>query len=95
MVPEKSLLGKISKSDSNDGWRDDKFPRIIHFSSNSLKTIESLVLEGEAIAYLPDYYAERSEMVKLKIPDCPYHCKQNISLFTKDKKRAGWLNHLF
>jgi len=95
VIPQKNILGRINKSDSHDGWRDDKFPRLILFSSSSLKTIENLVLAGEAIAYLPDYFGEKSEMLKLEITGCPYYCKQKVKVFTRDKKRSGWLNSLF
>jgi DNA-binding transcriptional LysR family regulator len=95
VVPREDILGKISKSDSVDGWRDDKLPRKIIYSSTSLKTIESLVLEGEAIAYLPDFYGNQSDLIKLKIIGCPYYCKQKVRLFTKDKSRSGWINQLF
>jgi DNA-binding transcriptional LysR family regulator len=95
VIPQNDILGRISKSDSNDGWRDDKFPRKISYCSASLKTIESLVFAGEAIAYLPDFYGEKSDMFKLEISGCPYYCNQKVRLFTKDKKRSGWINHIF
>lgn len=95
VVPQKNILGKISKSDSSDGWRDDKFPRSIKFSSASLKTIETLVHQGEAIAYLPEYFGSESGFDKLEIDGCPYHCKQKVAIFTKNKRRSGWLNTIF
>lgn len=95
VVPENNILGRINKSDSSDGWRDDKFPRIVSYYSNSLKVIESLVLEGEAIAYLPDHFGEKSGMYKLEINGCPYYCKQKVRIFTRDKTRNGLLNNLF
>jgi DNA-binding transcriptional LysR family regulator len=95
VVPQNNILGRINKSDSSDGWRDDKFPRIISYFSSSLKTIENLVLEGEAIAYLPDYFGEKSNMLRLDISGCPYYCKQKVKIFTRDKKKSGLLNNLF
>ena len=95
VVPQNHIFGRINKSDSRDGWRDDKFPRIISYSSNSLKSIENLVLEGEAMAYLPDYMASNIEMKKVEIKGCPYFCKQKVKIFTKDKKKSGLLNNLF
>jgi DNA-binding transcriptional LysR family regulator len=95
VVPKNNILGKISKSDSTDGWRDDKFPRLISFTSGSLKTMESLVERGEAIAYLPEYFGSESGLEKIAIVGCPYYCKQKVTLFTKNKSRSGWLNSLF
>jgi len=95
VTPQNQLLGKINKSDSKDGWRDDKFPRKISFISTSLKTIENLVHSGQAIAYLPDYYGFEAGFTLLNIDGCPYHCKQKVKMFTADKKQHGWLNQLF
>ncbi|MEZ4742940.1 MAG: LysR family transcriptional regulator [Bdellovibrionota bacterium] len=95
VVPQKNIFGKISKSDSNDGWRDDMLPRQIMYTSASLKTIEALVLHGDAIAYLPEYFGVKSGFEKLKVDGCPYHCSQKVKLFTKNKQRSGWLNSVF
>lgn len=95
VVPQSDILGRINKSDSTDGWRDDKFPRKISYISNSLKTIESLLYSGLAIAYLPDFFGANSGFLKLNIEGCPYSCKQKVRLFTKDKKRSSWINELF
>ncbi len=95
VVPKNNILGKISRSDSTDGWRDDKFPRKIKYTSSSLKTLENLVRSGRAVAYLPEYHGDSSGFEKLNIEGCPYHCKQKVVLFTKNKLRSGWLNTLF
>ena len=90
-----NLLGNIMKDNLNDGWHDDHFPHQISYYSSSLKTIEGLVKEGLAMAYLPEYLGEQGNMIKLSLSDCPYHCKQKVKMFTRDKKRAGWLKTLF
>lgn len=96
--PNKSLLGEVGNKQSVDGWRDDKFERIINFKSSSLKLIEELVSQGKALAYLPDYLAEpyinSKQWVVLKVTGCPYSCQQKVKLITKSPIDAGWIRHL-
>ena len=89
------ILGGTGKSQSLDGWRDDKFPRRIDFVVSSLRLLEELVVNATAIAYLPAYFAEQIQVGALKISDCPYSCKQSVRLFCRDHKQAGWMNQLF
>jgi DNA-binding transcriptional LysR family regulator len=97
--PSSALLGKVQDKQSLDGWRDDKFPRKIHFKSESLKMIEELVTSGEALAYLPDYLAKdhlvRGEWEVLKVSGCPYTCEQKIRLLTKAPLELGWIRQVF
>lgn len=93
--PDSAVLGRISKSDSIDGWRDDKFPREIKYKVCGLKLMENLVREGSAIAYLPDYFVESSGLIPLKVSGCPYSCQQTVRIVTKDPSALGWLNHVW
>lgn len=95
VVPSTTIWGKIDKSDSPDGWRDDKLPRWVRYRCASLKTIEELVTDGSAIVYLPNYHGAKLGFQKLDIDGCPYHCRQKVKMFTKDKNATGWLNQLF
>jgi DNA-binding transcriptional LysR family regulator len=95
VVPDTNILGKIKNSDSSDGWRDDKFKRKIAYTSSSLKTIESLVFSGKAIAYLPSYLGEQLPFLKIDIKDCPDYCKQRVTLFAINKERSGHIQNLF
>ena len=65
--PNRRLLGVVGAKQSMDGWRDDKFPRRIGFLASSLKLMEELVVEGQAVAYLPDYYARQIDVLPLKV----------------------------
>lgn len=93
--PNNPLLGKVGLKQSLDGWRDDKFPRKIEYLTSSLKSLEKILIEGKAIAYLPDYFGESLDVLPLNIPDCPYSCHQKIKLITRDSKRVGWINQIF
>jgi DNA-binding transcriptional LysR family regulator len=93
--PDLAILGKISKSSSIDGWRDDKFPRKIKYKVGGLKMIKNLIKEGLALGYLPDYFVESLNLVTLKISGCPYTCQQTVRLVAKDPSSLGWLNRLW
>lgn len=93
--PEDFILGRIVKSSTTDGWRDDKFPRKIAFKTGSLKMLENLIQEGMALGYLPDYYIKNTALVPLKITGCSYTCQQTIRVVTKDPDALGWLSTLW
>lgn len=93
--PSNPLLGKIGPKQSLDGWRDDQFPRKVDYLTSSLKIIEEMVVNGQAIAYLPDYFCENLSIEALKISDCPYACVQKIKLVARNPKDIGWINQLF
>ncbi len=92
--PSNPLLGKIGAKQSLDGWRDDQFPRKVTYQTSSLKILENLVVGGYAVAYLPDYFAERLKIESLKISGCPYTCHQKIKLVTRKNHSLGWLNQI-
>lgn len=93
--PDSAILGRIAKAASIDGWRDDKFPRQIKYKVCGLKLMETLVSNGMALGYLPEYFIESAGLVPLKISGCPYSCHQTIRLITKDPTALGWLNKLW
>lgn len=93
--PNHPLLGKVGLKQSFDGWRDDQFPRKVEYLTSSLKILEELVLRGQALAYLPDYYAKRLGLLTLKILGCPYSCTQKVYLVAKNPKDRSWMNQWF
>lgn len=93
--PNHPLLGKVGLKQSIDGWRDDQFPRQVEYLTSSLKLLEELVCRGQALAYLPDYYAKRLDVEVLKISGCPYTCVQKVRVVAKNPKDRSWLNQWF
>ncbi len=93
--PESALLGKISKSASLDGWRDDKFPRQIRYRASGLKIMEKLLQRGHVLAYLPDYYVKELDLVSLNIIGCPYSCQQTVKVICKDPEAMGWMSRVW
>lgn len=95
VLPDSAILGKIDKSLSIDGWRDDKFPRQIKYKVCGLKLIEQLISNKMAIGYLPDYYIQQTDLVPLKVSGCSYSCTQTVRIIAKDPASLGWLNKLW
>lgn len=93
--PESAVLGKIAKSDSIDGWRDDKFPRKIKYKVCGLKLMENLIREGTALAYMPDYFVKSSDLQVLKVSGCPYSCQQTVRIICKEPSSLSWLSKLW
>ena len=93
--PSHPILGKVGLKQSLDGWRDDQFPRKVEYLTSSLKLLEELVVQGKAIAYLPDYFCDQINVEILKISGCPYSCLQKIKLVARKPKDIGWLNQIF
>ena len=65
------------------------------FLTTSLKLLETIVESGQALAYLPDYYADRLDVLPIRVTGCPYTCLQKIKLVARRPKQTGWLNQLF
>ncbi|MFI5348880.1 MAG: LysR family transcriptional regulator [Elusimicrobiota bacterium] len=95
VAPDAAILGRIAKSSSADGWRDDKFPRRIKYKAYGLKLMENLVREGLALGYLPDYFVENAGLIPLRISGCPYSCQQTVRLIVKAPIALGWLRKLW
>lgn len=93
--PDRPIMGLIGKRQSPDGWRDDKFPRRIDYVAGSLQLLEELVVHGDAVAYLPDYYAQQIPVAVLQISGCPYSCTQTAKLIARAPEQAAWLRRLF
>ncbi len=93
--PSRPILGKVGLKQSLDGWRDDQFTRHVPYLTTSLKLLETFVVSGQALAYLPDYYAEQLDVAVLDVTGCPYSCVQKIRLVARKPKSIGWLNQLF
>lgn len=94
-LPESAILGRIAKSSSIDGWRDDKFPRDLKYKVCGLKLMENLIEGGMALGYLPDYFVESTGLIPLRVSGCPYSCHQTVRVITKDPTALGWLNKLW
>lgn len=91
VAPESAVLGRIAKSDSIDGWRDDKFARKIKYKVCGLKLLENLIQKGTALAYVPDYFIESAGLQTLKLAGYPHSCHQTVRIVCREPSALGWL----
>ncbi|NQZ51037.1 MAG: LysR family transcriptional regulator [Moritella sp.] len=84
----------IEQGLGSDGWRDDKIKRRIQFRCDELNSLMSIVKNGLAVAYLPDYMGKIEQLRALEITDCPWHCDEEIYLVWRPSTADGWLNRL-
>lgn len=89
------LVGNTGERLSPDGWRDDRFPRKIGFHVNRLYALTQLVMDGMALAYVPQYVGTSLGLQALEITGCPYSCHQQVYMMARDPSVAGWLKELF
>ncbi|NBX16194.1 MAG: LysR family transcriptional regulator [Proteobacteria bacterium] len=93
--PDSAVLGHIEGSVSTDGWRDDKFPRKIHYKVCGLRLMENLIASGLALGYLPDYFIAGNDLVPIEVSDYPFVSGQTIHLVSHEPAALGWLNRLW
>lgn len=77
---------------ASDNWREDKFPRKISYRCNDFSLLLSLVREGLALAYVPDFVARSLGFTPIKVGDITDHAKEEINLIYKPSQASGWLN---
>jgi len=92
--PSVSPFCGITRGIGSDGWRDDKVPRQIGYRCNDFSVLMSLVRQGRALAYVPDFIATQFGLRIIDVDDCDYHCQENIQLVYKPSLASGWLNQL-
>lgn len=93
--PSLPLLGLVGARQSADGWRDDEFRRDVRYVTTSLAVLEQLVVSGKALAYLPEYLADRLGLARLEVTGCPFTCPQKVRIVARAPERTGWLSRLF
>jgi len=78
VVTNHSALSLFFGQLSSDGWLDHKFQRENVIYTDSLKILDTIIKDGHAISYLPDFYGEELGLKELNIHDCPFHCKFSV-----------------
>jgi len=91
VVPIHPPFAALDGEPATDGWRDDLFPRRIRYRSDDALLTRALLTEGQALAYLPDYLIASLGLATLSIPDCPYHCRQQVMLVRRRQPASSWI----
>ncbi|GAA5176722.1 hypothetical protein GCM10025771_12160 [Niveibacterium umoris] len=92
--PSRSLFCGVQRGSRSDGWRDDRLPRAIRYWVDDLQVLVSLVIAGEALAYLPDFALQTPGLVHVSVSDCPYTCEESVWLVWRPTAAAGWQQHV-
>jgi len=90
--PSVSPFCGIKRGVGSDGWQDEKVPRTIGFRCNDFSVLMSLVNQGDALAYVPDFIAEQYGLNVVEISDLEHVNKEVVALYYKPSRATGWLN---
>jgi DNA-binding transcriptional LysR family regulator len=92
--PASAIFGRVKKSGSPDGWRDDVHPRTISYVTESLEVFSQVIRQGKAIAYVPDYWAKRHGFKILSLTGCAFKVDLNVWACSRLHQEYGWLSRL-
>lgn len=92
--PASPIFGRIKKSGAPDGWRDDVHPRRISFVTESLEVFAQIIARGEAVAYIPDYWASAQKFTRLSVRGCGFQASLNVYACSRLHAEYAWLNSL-
>ena len=94
MSPNIPLFGRTGEARTIDGWRDDIHPRKISYVVESLALFREILTQGKALAYAPDFWAEKNGVEILKVTGCSFRFQQKLYCSAKRAGSAGWLGSL-
>jgi len=88
--PTRSMFCGEQRGSHSDGWREDRLPRRIRYWTDDLHLLLGLVKSGAALAYLPDFAASESELVKIEVSDGAFECKEQVWLVWNRSNAGPW-----
>jgi len=89
--PSVSLFCGTKRGGGSDGWRDEKIPRTISYRCSELSVLMSVVNNGTALAYVPDFIADNAGLKVIDVVGCEHICQEHIELIYKPSLAVGWL----
>jgi len=92
--PSVSPFCGIKRGVGSDGWHDDEIPRSIGFRCNDFSILMTLVTQGSALAFVPDFIAHQYGLNIVELSDYDHNNKETIAIYYKPSLAAGWLNKL-
>lgn len=92
--PNLSPFCGIKRGEGSDGWRDDKVARNIKYICDDFSLLLSLVEEGVALAYMPDFIAKQIGLCVVDIDGLGFNHKESIQLLYSPSQAEGWLSKL-
>ncbi|WP_281561631.1 LysR family transcriptional regulator [Thalassomonas sp. RHCl1] len=94
VCPSSSPFCGIVRGIGSDGWPDQQFPRNIAFRTDDFSSLLSIVSQGQAIAYVPDFVITSTALKTIELVDFKYHYQEAYSLVYKPAMADGWLKKL-
>ncbi|UXI70130.1 LysR family transcriptional regulator [Tahibacter amnicola] len=92
--PSRSIFCGAEQGAAADGWNQQRHPRRIRYWVDDLQVLLTLVRDGLALAYLPDFALVGQDLLQVVIRDGAANCVENISLVWRPSKAHGWQHHL-
>ena len=92
--PSRSLFCGEQRGSRSDGWRDDQLPRKIRYWIDDLQLLLSTVKSGQALAYLPEFALVDTELLRIEVSDCAFHCHEQVWLVSNAKNSPHWQHAL-
>jgi DNA-binding transcriptional LysR family regulator len=90
VCPTRSMFCGIERGTHSDGWREEQLPRRIRYWVDDLQVLLSLVQQGKALAYLPQFAVLECGLVKIQVRDLPIDCSESAHLVWRPAAAAGW-----
>ncbi|WDE02258.1 LysR family transcriptional regulator [Thalassomonas actiniarum] len=94
VCPSSSPFCGIVRGIGSDGWPDQQFPRNIAFRTDDFSSLLSIVSQGQAVAYVPDFVITSKALRVIELVDFKYHAQETYSLVYKPAMADGWLKKL-
>ncbi len=92
--PNLPLFGRTGESKSIDGWRDDIHPRKISYIVETICVFKELLMRGQGLAYIPDFWAKKIGVEILNVQGCSFVNKAHIYCSAKLAKDYTWMDQL-
>ncbi|MDQ3287322.1 MAG: LysR family transcriptional regulator [Pseudomonadota bacterium] len=92
--PPRSLFCGMQSGACSDGWREDELPRKIRYWTDDLQLLLGFVRSGKALAYLPDFAVAEADLVRIRVSDCAFRCKEQAFLVWDRTHAAQWQHGL-
>lgn len=94
VCPNSSPFCGVSRGVGSDGWPDLEHPRNILYRTDDVNTLLSLVMQGHAIAYVPDIVIKGNDLTAISVSDLKHSYQESYCLLYKPSQAYGWLNRL-
>ena len=83
-----------ARGKGSDGWPQERLNRAIGFRCNDFNMLLTLVQQGLAVAYMPEFVVDAQGLGSVTITDVELSGQEVIELAYRPSMAEGWLNRL-